>query len=179
MLCAIIRIVIIKKQRGLIVMKKFFYLTLLYVTALVITSCSKENIEINNLIGKWERSEITHNGERTWYESITFEENGVCYIRTTETLNNWEEPKYDNTPDDPDFPEGALDSNVVGASSTRYTYTLNGDTLYLTYKDRDTEPTTTAYIVSIKKNTLKLTNAEEAEKMKPEYVTSTTYTRAN
>ena len=160
-------------------MKKFFYSILLCVTALAITSCSKEDIEINDLIGKWERSEITHNGERTWYESITFEENGVCYIRTTETLNDWEEPKYDNTPDNPDFPEGALDSNVVGASSTRYTYTLNGDTLYLTYKDRDTEPTTTAYIVSIKRNTLILTNAEEAEKMKPEYVTSTTYTRAN
>ena len=157
-------------------MKKFFYLTLLCVTALVITSCSKENIEINNLIGKWERSEITHNGERTWYESITFEENGVCYIRTTETLNDWEEPKYDNTPEDPNFPEGELPSNVVGASSTKYSYRLDGNTLYLT---RLYDQTTTAYIVSLKKNTLKLTNAEEAEKMKPEYVTSTTYTRAN
>ena len=157
-------------------MKKFFYLTLLCVTALVITSCSKENIEINNLIGKWERSEITHNGERTWYESITFEENGVCWIETTETLNDWEEPKYDNTPEDPNVPEGALDSNVVGASSTKYSYRLDGNTLYLT---RLYDQTTTAYIVSIKKNTLKLTNAEEAEKMKPEYVTSTTYTRAN
>ena len=160
-------------------MKKFFHFMLLCVTALTITSCSKENIEINDLIGKWERSEITHNGERTWYERITFNENGVCWIKTEEILNNWEEPKYDNTPEDPNFPEGELPSNVVGASSTRYTYTLNGDTLYLTYKDRDTEPTTTAYIVSIKRNTLTLTNAEEAEKMKPEYVTSTTYTRAN
>ena len=160
-------------------MKKFFYSILLCVTTLAITSCSKENIEINDLIGKWERSEITHNGERTWYERITFNENGVCWIKTEEILNNWEEPKYDNTPEDPNFPEGELPSNVVGASSTRYTYTLNGDTLYLTYKDRDTEPTTTAYIVSIKRNTLTLTNAEEAEKMKPEYVTSTTYTRAN
>ena len=160
-------------------MKKFFHFMLLCVTALAITSCSKENIEINDLIGKWERSEITHNGERTWYERITFNENGVCWIKTEEILNNWEEPKYDNTPEDPNFPEGELPSNVVGASSTRYTYTLNGDTLYLTYKDRDTEPTTTAYIVSIKRNTLTLTNAEEAEKMKPEYVTSTTYTRAN
>ena len=160
-------------------MKKFFYSILLCVTALAITSCSKENIEINDLIGKWERSEITHNGERTWYERITFNENGVCWIKTEEILNNWEEPKYDNTPEDPNYPEGELPSNVVGASSTRYTYTLNGDTLYLTYKDRDTEPTTTAYIVAIKRNTLTLTNAEEAEKMKPEYVTPTTYTRAN
>ena len=160
-------------------MKKFFHFMLLCVTALTITSCSKENIEINDLIGKWERSEITHNGERTWYERITFNENGVCWIKTEEILNDWEEPKYDNTPEDPNYPEGELPSNVVGASSTRYTYTLNGDTLYLTYKDRDTEPTTTAYIVSIKRNTLTLTNAEEAEKMKPEYVTSTTYTRAN
>ena len=157
-------------------MKKFFHFMLLCVTALTITSCSKENIEINDLIGKWERSEITHNGERTWYESISFEENGVCYIRTTETLNDWEEPKYDNTPEDPNYPEGELPSNVVGASSTKYSYRLDGNTLYLT---RLYDQTTTAYIVSIKKNTLKLTNAEEAEKMKPEYVTSTTYTRAN
>ena len=157
-------------------MKKFFYLTLLCVTALAITSCSKENIEINDLIGKWERSEITHNGERTWCESITFEENGVCRIETTETLNDWEEPKYDNTPEDPNYPEGELPSNVVGASSKKYSYRLDGNTLYLT---RLYDQTTTAYIVSIKKNTLKLTNAEEAEKMKPEYVTSTTYTRAN
>ena len=157
-------------------MKKFFYLTLLCVTALAITSCSKENIEINDLIGKWERSEIIHNGERTWYESITFEENGVCRIETTETLNDWEEPKYDNTPEDPNYPEGELPSNVVGASSKKYSYRLDGNTLYLT---RLYDQTTTAYIVSIKKNTLKLTNAEEAEKMKPEYVTSTTYTRAN
>ena len=160
-------------------MKKFFHFMLLCVTALTITSCSKENIEINDLIGKWERSEITHNGERTWYERITFNENGVCWIKTEEILNNWEEPKYDNTPEDPNFPEGELPSNVVGASSTKYSYRLDGNTLYLTYKDRDTEPTTTAYIVSIKKNTLTLTNAEEAEKMKPEYVTSTTYTKAN
>ena len=157
-------------------MKKLFYLILLCVTALTITSCSKENIEINDLIGKWERSEITHNGERTWYESISFEENGVCRIETTETLNDWEEPKYDNTPEDPNYPEGELPSNVVGASSTKYSYRLDGNTLYLT---RLYDQTTTAYIVSIKKNTLKLTNAEEAEKMKPKYVTSTTYTRAN
>jgi hypothetical protein len=157
-------------------MKKIFYSILLCVTALAITSCNKHNIEINDLIGKWERSEITHNGERTWYESITFEENGVCHIRTTETLNDWEEPKYDNTPEDPNFPEGELPSNVVGASSKKYSYRLDGNILYLT---RLSESTTTAYIVSIKKNTLKLTNAEEAEKMKPEYVTSTTYTRAN
>ena len=157
-------------------MKKFFYSILLCVTALAITSCSKENIEINDLIGKWERSEITHNGERTWYERITFNENGVCWIKTEEILNNWEEPKYDNTPEDPNYPEGELPSNVVGASSTKYSYRLDGNTLYLT---RLYDQTTTAYIVSIKKNTLKLTNAEEAEKMKPEYVTSTTYTRVN
>ena len=160
-------------------MKKFFYSILLCVTALAITSCSKHDIETNDLIGKWERSEITHNGERTWYESITFEENGVGYIETTETLNDWEEPKYDNTLEDPNFPEGELPSNVVGASSTRYTYTLSDDILYLTYGPKGEEPTTTAYLVSIKRNILTLTNAEEAEKMKEKYVTSTTYTKAN
>ena len=157
-------------------MKKFFYLMLLCTTISGVSSCSKYNIETADLIGTWERSEITHNGERTWYERITFNENGVCWINTEEILNNWEEPKYDNTPEDPNFPEGELPSNVVGASSTKYSYRLDGNTLYLT---RLYDQITTAYIVSIKKNTLKLTNAEEAEKMKPEYVTSTTYTRAN
>ena len=160
-------------------MKKIFYLMLLCATALGITSCSKHEITTNDLIGKWERSETLEDGAKTMHESFTFETNGTCNFNQEVIDNNWEEPKYDNTPDNPDFPEGALDSNVVGASSTRYTYTLNGDTLYLTYKDRDTEPTTTAYIVAIKRNTLTLTNAEEAEKMKPEYVTPTTYTRAN
>ena len=160
-------------------MKKIFYLMLLCATALGITSCSKHDIETNDLIGKWERSEITHNGERTWYESITFEENGVGYIETTETLNDWEEPKYDNTPDNPDFPEGALDSNVESCRHIRYTYTLSDDILYLTYGPKGEEPTTTAYLVSIKRNILTLTNAEEAEKMKEKYVTSTTYTKAN
>ena len=160
-------------------MKKLFYLMLLCATISGISSCSKYNLETTDLIGTWERSEVISNGERTWYERITFEENGICKINTEEILNNWEEPKYDNTPEDPNFPEGALDSNVVGASSTKYSYRLDGKTLYLTYEDRLTEPITTAYIVSIRKNTLKLTNAEEAEKMKEEYVTSTTYTRVN
>ncbi len=160
-------------------MKKFFYSMLLCVITLGCTSCEKQHLETNDLIGKWERSEVLENGAKTLYESFTFEANGTCDFDQEVIDNNWEEPKYDNTPHNPDFPEGALDSNVVCSSSTRYTYTLNGDTLYLTYKDRNTEPTTTAYIVSIKRNTLTLTNAEEAEKMKPEYVTSTTYTRAN
>ena len=160
-------------------MKKFFYLMLLCATALAITSCNKEEIETNDLIGKWERSEVLEDGAKTLYESFTFEADGICRFHQEVIDNNWEEPKYDNTPDNPDFPEGELDSNVVYSRNTRYTYTLNDDTLYLTYEDRYTEPTTTAYIVSIKRNTLTLTNAEEAEKMKPEYVTSTTYTRAN
>ena len=160
-------------------MKKFFYLMLLCATALGVTSCSKHNIEINDLIGKWERSETLEDGAKTMHESFTFEADGTCDFNQEIIDNNWEEPKYDNTPDNPDFPEGALDSNVVYRRITQYTYTLNGDTLYLTYEDRHTEPTTTAYIVSIKKNTLTLTNAEEAEKMKKKYVTSTTYTRVN
>ena len=167
------------KSKHYIAMKKIFYLMLLCATALGITSCSKHEITTNDLIGKWERSEALEDGAKTMHESFTFETNGTCNFNQEVIDNNWEEPKYDNTPDNPDFPEGALDSNVVYSRSTRYTYTLNGDILYLTYKDRDTEPTTTAYIVSIKKNTLTLTNAEEAEKMKPEYVTSTTYTKAN
>ena len=153
-------------------MKKIFYLMLLCATALGITSCNKHDIEINDLIGKWERSEALEDGAKTLYESLSFEVDGTCDFNQEVIDNNWEEPKYDNTPDNPDFPEGALDSNIVCSRSTRYTYTLNGDTLYLTYEDRNTEPTTTAYIVSIKKNTLMLTNAEEAEKMKKEYMRS-------
>lgn len=159
-------------------MKKFIYLAMLCV-AIFATSCSKYDIETTDLIGKWERSEILEDGAKTMHESFTFETNGTCHFNQEIIDNNWEEPKYDNTPDNPDFPEGALDSNVVYSHFTRYSYTISGKTLYLTYEDRHTEPTTTAYIVSIRKNTLKLTNAEEAEKMKKKYVTSTTYTRAN
>lgn len=160
-------------------MKRISYLMLLCAITLGFTSCEKQHLETNDLIGKWERSEALENGAKTLYESLTFEADGTCDFNQEVIDNNWEEPKYDNTPDNPDFPEGALDSNVVCSSSTRYSYTLNGNTLYLTYKDRNTEPTTTAYIISIKRNTITLTNAEEAEKMKEEYVTSTTYTKAN
>lgn len=160
-------------------MKKFFYSMLLCVITLGFTSCEKQLLETNDLIGKWERSEVLENGAKTLYESFTFEADGTCDFNQEVIDNYWEEPKYDNTPDNPDFPEGELDSNVVCSRSTRYTYTLNGNILYLTYGSKFTEPTTTAYIVSIKKNTLTLTNAEEAEKMKKEYVTSTTYTKAN
>lgn len=119
------------------------------------------------------------NGAKTLYESLTFEANGICRFDQEVIDNNWEEPKYDNTPDNPDFPEGALDSNVESCQYIRYTYTLSDDILYLTYGPKGEEPITTAYIVSIKRNSLTLTNAEEAEKMKEEYVTSTTYTKAN
>jgi hypothetical protein len=147
--------------------------------AIFATSCSKYDIETTDLIGKWERSEVLEDGAKTLYESFTFEADGICHFHQEIIDNNWEEPKYDNTPDNPDFPEGALDSNVESSQFIRYTYTLDDNILYLTYQDRNTEPTTTAYKVSIKRNTLTLTNAEEAEKMKKKYVTSTTYTRVN
>ena len=151
-------------------MKKFFYFTLLCVTVLAITSCSKYDIETNDLIGKWESTEVIDNGEKTKYECFTFEADGSCLYETVVTLNNWEEPKYDNTPEDPNFPEGELDSNIVSSAHLNYTYSLVDDVLYLiaqfNYPSISKE---TTYIVSIKKNTLTLTN----------YKTSTTYTRAN
>jgi hypothetical protein len=160
-------------------MKRIFYLMLLCAITLGFTSCEKQHLETSDLIGKWERSEALENGAKTLYESLTFEANGICHFDQEVIDNNWEEPKYDNTPDNPDFPEGALDSNVESCRHIRYTYTLSDDILYLTYGTKGKEPITTAYIVAIKRNALTLTNAEEAEKMKEEYVTSSTYTKAN
>ncbi len=151
-------------------MKKFFYFTLLCVTILVITSCSKYDIETNDLIGKWESTEVIDNGEKTKYECFTFEADGSCLYETVVTLNNWEEPKYDNTPEDPNFPGGELDSNIVSSAHLNYTYSLVDNVLYLIAQfDLSSISKETAYIVSIKKNTLTLTN----------YKTSTTYTKAN
>lgn len=151
-------------------MKRVFYLMLLCATALEITSCSKYDIETNDLIGKWESTEVIDNGEKTKYECFTFEADGSCLYETVVTLNNWEEPKYDNTPEDPNFPEGVLDSNIVSFANLNYTYSLVDDVLYLIAQfDYPSISKETAYIVSIKKNTLTLTN----------YKSSTTYTRAN
>ena len=151
-------------------MKKFFSLILLCVAALSITSCSKHDIETNDLIGKWERSEVLKNGAETLYESFIFEADGTCQYIIEVSLNNWEEPKYDNTPEDPNFPEGALDNNIVSYAHLNYTYSLVDDVLYLIAQfDYPSISKETAYIVSIEKNTLTLTN----------YKTSTTYTRAN
>ena len=72
-------------------MKKFFYSILLCVIALAITSCSKHDIETNDLIGKWESTEVIDNGEKTKYECFTFEADGSCLYETVVTLNNWEE----------------------------------------------------------------------------------------
>lgn len=160
-------------------MKKFMYLLSLCAIVLGFSSCEKYNLETTDLVGKWERSKTLENGAKTMHESLTFESNGICLFDQEVINNNWEEPKYDNTTDNPDFPEGDLGSNVESSKYIRYTYTLDDNILYLTYQDRNTEPTTTAYKVSIKRNTLTLTNAEEAEKMKKKYVTSTTYTRVN
>lgn len=158
------------KSKHHIAMKKFLSLMLLCATALGITSCSKHNIEINDLIGKWESTEVIDNGEKTKYECFTFEADGSCLYETVVTLNNWEEPKYDNIPEDPNFPEGALDSNIVSLAHLNYTYSLVDDVLYLIAKfDYPSISKEAAYIVSIKKNTLTLTNHEA----------STTYTRAN
>ena len=151
-------------------MKKFFYAMLLCATALGITSCSKHEITTNDLIGKWESTEVIDNGEKTKYECFTFEADGTCQYRIEVSLNNWEEPKYDNTPEDPNFPEGALDSNIVSSARLNYTYSLVDDVLYLIAQfDYSSIPKETAYIVSIKKNRLTLTNHEA----------STTYTRVN
>ena len=150
-------------------MKKFFYLAILCATALGITSCSKHNIETNDLIGKWESTEVIDNGEKTKYESFTFEADGTCQYRIEVSLNNWKEPKYDYTPVNPDYPEGALPDETVSSANLKYTYSLVGNTLYLISKGYFDEPTEIAYIVSIKRNTLTLTN----------YKTSTTYTRVN
>ena len=151
-------------------MKKFFYSILLCVTALAITSCSKHDIETNDLIGKWESTEVIDNGEKTKYECLTFEADGSCLYETVVTLNNWEEPKYDTTPEDPNFPEGALDNNIVSFARLNYTYSLVDDVLYLIAQfDYPSISKETAYIVLLKKNTLTLTN----------HKASTTYTRAN
>ena len=151
-------------------MKSFMRLLSLCAIVLGITSCSKHNIEINDLIGKWESIEIIDNGEKTKYESLSFEVDGTCQYIIEVSLNNWEEPKYDNTPEDPNFPEGALDSNIVSLAHLNYTYSLVDDVLYLIAKfDYPSISKEAAYIVSIKKNTLTLTNHEA----------STTYTRVN
>ena len=151
-------------------MKKFFYLMLLCATALGITSCSKHDIETNDLIGKWESTEVIDNGEKTKYECFTFEADGTCQYIIEVSLNNWEEPKYDNTPEDPNFPEGGLDNNIVSSARLNYTYSLVDDVLYLIAQfDYSSISKETAYIVSIKKNRLTLTNHEA----------STTYTRVN
>ena len=151
-------------------MKSFMRLLSLCAIVLGITSCSKYDIEINDLIGKWESIEIIDNGEKTKYESLSFEVDGTCQYIIEVSLNNWEEPKYDNTPEDPNFPEGALDSNIVSLAHLNYTYSLVDDVLYLIAKfDYPSISKEAAYIVSIKKNTLTLTNHEA----------STTYTRVN
>ncbi len=152
-----------------IAMKKFFCFMLLCATALGITSCSKHDIETNDLIGKWELTEVIDNGEKTKYESFNFNADGTGWYETKVTLNNWEEPKYDNTPDNPDYPEGVLPSATVSFANIRYTYSLVDNVLYFIYKGYLDEPAEVAYIISIKKNTLTLTN----------YKTSTTYTKAN
>ena len=151
-------------------MKKLLYLALLCATISGVSSCSKHEIETNDLIGKWESTEVIDNGEKTKYECLTFEADGSCLYETVVTLNNWEEPKYDNTPEDPNFPEGALDNNIVSFARLNYTYSLVDDVLYLiTQFDYPSISKETAYIVSLKKNTLTLTN----------HKASTTYTRAN
>ena len=151
-------------------MKKLFYLMLLCATISGVSSCSKHEIETNDLIGKWELIEVIDNGEKTKYESYTFKADGTCQYINEVTLNNWEEPKYDNTPENPDYPEGELPSNTVSSAHLNYTYSLVDDVLYLIAQfDYPSISKETAYIVSIKKNTLTLTN----------YKTSTTYTRAN
>ena len=151
-------------------MKKFFYLMLLYATISGASSCSKYDIETNDLIGKWESTEVIADGTRTLYESLTFNDNGICQIETLETINNWEEPEYDNSTVDPDFPMGVIPDNIVGMGNLTYTYSLVDDVLYLLFTgDYTSISKETAYIVSIKKNTLTLTN----------YKTSKTYTKAN
>ena len=153
-------------------MKKIFYLMLLCATALGITSCSKYDIETNDLIGKWESTEVIADGTRTLYESLTFNDNGICQIEFLETINNWEEPEYDNSTvyPDPDFPTGVMPDNIVGLGYLTYTYSLVDDVLYLlSTGDYTSTSKETAYIVSIKKKTLTLTN----------YKTSKTYTKAN
>ena len=134
------------------------------------SSCSKYDIETNDLIGKWESTEVIADGTRTLYESLTFNDNGICQIEFLETINNWEEPEYDNSTVDPDFPMGVIPDNIVGIGYLTYTYSLVDDVLYLITKfDHSSISKETAYIVSIKKNTLTLTN----------YKTSKTYTKAN
>ena len=151
-------------------MKKFFYLILLCATISGVSSCSKHEIETNDLIGKWESTEVIDNGEKTNYESYTFKADGTCQYDNEVTINNWEEPKYDNTPENPNYPGGDIPSDIVSFAYLNYTYSLVDDVLYLIAQfDYSGMSKETAYIVSIKKNTLTLTN----------YKTSTTYTRAN
>ena len=158
------------KSKHHIAMKKIFYLMLLCATISGASSCSKYDIETNDLIGKWESTEVIADGTRTLYESLTFNDNGICQIETLETINNWEEPEYDNSTVDPDFPTGVIPDNIVGMSNLTYTYSLVDDVLYLLFTgDYPSISKETAYIVSIKKNTLTLTN----------YKTSKTYTKAN
>ncbi|MBR6656526.1 MAG: hypothetical protein IKL20_08020 [Alistipes sp.] len=158
-------------------MKKFMRLLSLCAIVLGFTSCEKYDLEIADLVGTWQKSRVRVETNTTLYERLIFQNDGVFYIETEEIRNDSNNSATDNGTNT--RCEGCVeDDGIVGASWLRGTYTLDDDLLYLTYKDFDAEEeSTTAYKISIRKNTLKMTNAEELEKMKRKYVTSVTYTK--
>ncbi len=158
-------------------MKKFMHLLSLCAIVLGFTSCEKYDLEIADLVGTWQKSRVRVETNTTLYERLIFQNDGVFYIETEEIRNDSNNSATDNGANT--RCEGCVeDDGIVGASWIRGTYTLDDDLLYLTYKEFDAEEeSTTAYKISIRKNTLKMTNAEELEKMKRKYVTSVTYTK--
>lgn len=158
-------------------MKKFMRLLSLCAIVLGFTSCEKYDLEIADLVGTWQKSRVRTETNTTVYERLIFQNDGVLCIETEEIRNDSNNSATDNGTNT--RCEGCVeDDGIVGASWQRGTYTLDGDLLYMTYRDFDAEEdSTTAYKISIRKNTLKMTNAEELEKMKRKYVTSVTYTK--
>ena len=150
-------------------MKKFMRLLSLCAIVLGFTSCGKYDLEIADLVGIWQKSEVVDGN--TKIDRLIFNEDGVFYIEYEVIDENASGGEYGAT-------RGVIPDNIVASGYTRGTYTLDDDLLYLTYKEFDAEEeSTTAYKISIRKNTLKMTNAEELEKMKRKYVTSVTYTK--
>ena len=155
-------------------MKKFMRLLSLCAIVLGFTSCEKYDLEIADLVGTWQKSRVRTETNTTLYERLIFQNDGVLYIETEEIRNDSNNSATDNGTNT----RYVEDDGIVGASLRRGTYTLDDDLLYMTYRDFDAEEdSTTAYKISIRKNTLKMTNAEELEKMKRKYVTSVTYTK--
>lgn len=154
-------------------MKKFMPFLSLCAIVLGFASCEKYDLDIADLAGTWEKSEVVDGG--TKYDRLIFQEDGVFYIEyevISDNATGGESAKTNGI-----AARGVLDDGVVSCGITRGTYTLSDNTLYLTSTFFEEETTTIAYKISIRKNTLTLTNAEELKKMKRKYVTSVTYTK--